>query len=150
MPNHHLYQAIMLSNSKTLLTLSLACLISFNTQAENSVPNTDSSAANAAVEFKQSLPTTMEEIATVDVLGEICPKILGERMTRQFNQGYQHLVSSLLPNIPSPSIAIQSLRGDAEYNALLQTARADTAKYAVAENRAVCLDVLHYPAATAE
>ena len=138
----------MLSNSKTLLMVSLACLISFNTQAESNLPNTDSDAANAAVEFKQSLPTTMEEIATVDVLGEICPKILGERMNRQFNQGYQHLVSGLLPNIPSPSIAIQSLHSDAEYSALLNTARADAAKYAVAENRAVCLDVLHYPAPT--
>ncbi len=136
----------MLSNSKTLLMVSLACFISFNTQAESNLPNTDRDAANAAVEFKQSLPTTMEEIATVDVLGEICPKILGERMNRQFNQGYQHLVSTLLPNIPSPSVAIQSLRGDAEYSKLLDIARADTARYAVAENRAVCLDVLHYPA----
>lgn len=143
----------MLSNSKTLLMVSVACIISLNAQAASPVPTTDSatidsSAANAAVEFKQSLPTTMEEIATVDVLGEICPKILGERMNRQFNQGYQHLVSGLLPNIPSPSIAIQSLHSDAEYSALLNTARADAAKYAVAENRAVCLDVLHYPAPT--
>ena len=148
----------MLSNSKTLLMVSLACIISLNAQAASPVPTTDSanpnsatidsSAANAAVEFKQSLPTTMEEIATVDVLGEICPKILSERMNRQFNQGYQPLVSGLLPNIPSPSIAIQSLHSDAEYSALLNTARADAAKYAVAENRAVCLDVLHYPAPT--
>lgn len=138
----------MLSNSKTLLMVSLACIISLNAQAASPVPTTDSDAANAAVEFKQSLPTTMEEIATVDVLGEICPKILGERMNRQFNQGYQHLVSGLLPNIPSPSIAIQSLHSDAEYSVLLNTARADAAKYAVAENRAVCLDVLHYPAPT--
>lgn len=116
----------------------LVCMTSY------AAPETD------AVEFKQSLPTTMEEIATVDVLGEICPKILGARMNRQFTTGYLHLVSSLLPNIPSPSIAIQSLHSDAEYSKLLETARADAAKYAVAENRAVCLDVLHYPAPTQE
>ncbi|MFZ3194561.1 MAG: hypothetical protein WA154_15325 [Moraxellaceae bacterium] len=140
----------MLSHAKTLLSIGLACCLSVHVHAEtttteNTAPDP---AAQNAVEFKQSLPTTMEEIATVDVLGEICPKILGERMNRQFNQGYQHLVSSLLPNIPSPSVAIQSLRSDAEYSKLLDIARADTARYAVAENRAVCLDVLHYPAPT--
>ena len=67
-------------------------------------------------------------------------------MNRQFSRGYQNLISTLLPNIPSPQLAIQSLRSDAEYSKLLETSRAETARYAVAENRAVCLDVLHYPA----
>ncbi len=130
-------------------SLSLACLLSLHAHADNSTaPAATNAQTQNAVEFKQSLPTTMEEIATVDVLGEICPKILGERMNQQFNQGYQHLVSGLLPNIPSPSIAIQSLHSDAEYSKLLETARTEAAQYAVAENRAVCLDVLHYPAPT--
>ena len=147
----------MLSHTKTLLTLSLACCLSlnlsFNAHAESTPsvntaiePTTQNPTSQNAVEFKQSLPTTMEEIATVDVLGEICPKILGDRMNRQFSRGYQNLISTLLPNIPSPSVAIQSLRSDAEYSKLLETSRAETARYAVAENRAVCLDVLHYPA----
>ena len=142
----------MLSHTKTLLTLSLACCLSlnlsFSAHAEStpSVNTAVDPTTQNAVEFKQSLPTTMEEIATVDVLGEICPKILGERMNRQFNQGYQHLINTLLPNIPSPSVAIQSLRSDAEYSKLLETSQAETARYAVAENRAVCLDVLYYPA----
>lgn len=138
---------MMLTQTKTLLAIGLTCLLSVQAHAEKTVLNAapDASTQNA-VEFKQSLPTTMEEIATVDVLGEICPKILGERMNRQFNQGYQNLVSTLLPNIPTPSVAIQSLRGDTEYSKLLDIARADAARYAVAENRAVCLDVLHYPA----
>lgn len=142
----------MLSHTKTLFTLSLACCLSLNLSLSahaESTPNLNTAIepnTQNAVEFKQSLPTTMEEIATVDVLGEICPKILGERMNRQFNQGYQNLISTLLPNIPSPQLAIQSLRSDAEYSKLLETSRAETARYAVAENRAVCLDVLHYPA----
>lgn len=138
------------SHAKTLLTIGLACLLSVQAHGDTVAatalnPTPDASSQNA-VEFKQSLPTTMEEIATVDVLGEVCPKILGERMQRQFITGYQNLISTLLPNIPSPQLAIQSLRGDAEYSQLLDSARAETARYAVAENRAVCLDVLHYPA----
>ncbi|MEC7119044.1 MAG: hypothetical protein VXW65_03950 [Pseudomonadota bacterium] len=105
-------------------------------------PNT---APENAVEFKQSLPTTMEEVATVDVLREICPKILGEQMQPQFNQGYQNLLSNLLPNMPSPMLGIQSLHNDPEYVVLLDAARAQAASYAVAENRAACLDVVHYP-----
>lgn len=145
----------MLSYTKTLLTLSLACCLSLNAYADSTAnvntavdPTTQNPTGQDAVEFKQSLPTTMEEIATVDVLGEVCPKILGERMQRQFITGYQNLISTLLPNIPSPQLAIQSLRGDTEYSKLLDNARAETARYAVAENRAVCLDVLHYPAPT--
>lgn len=139
------------SKLRLLIVATLSSLISVYSYAQSSqttASNSDNNPNqnNPAVEFKQSLPTTMEELATVDVLGEICPKILGDRMNRQFNQGYQNLVTTLLPNVPSPQLAIQTLRQDTEYSKLLDTARADTARYAVAENRAVCLDVLHYPA----
>jgi hypothetical protein len=102
------------------------------------------SAAQNTVELKQSLPTTMEEVATVDILTEICPKVLDSAQVGAFNTGYQRLLTEMLPNIPSPASSIKTLHDDAEYKALLDTAREDAASVSVEENRQVCLDVVSY------
>ena len=102
------------------------------------------SAAQNTVELKQSLPTTMEEVATVDILTEICPKVLESSQVGAFNIGYQRLLSEMLPNIPTPATSIKTLHDDAEYKALLDTAREDAASVSVEENRQVCLDVVSY------
>lgn len=102
-------------------------------------------AAPNTVELKQSLPTTMEEVATVDILTEICPKLLDGAQVGAFNSGYQRLITELLPNIPTPATSIKVLHDDAEYKELLQTAREDAASVSVEENRQVCLDVVNYP-----
>ncbi|MEY2863094.1 MAG: hypothetical protein RLY58_801 [Pseudomonadota bacterium] len=98
-----------------------------------------------AVEFKNALPTTMEELATVDILNEICPPILGTGMDAGFQSGYIRLLNELLPNIDTPALAIRTLKDDPEYIPLLEQARQDAKSVSVDENRQVCLDVVHYP-----
>lgn len=103
-------------------------------------------APSNAVEFKNALPTTMEELATVDILNDICPKILDNSMHKEFDAGYVRLLNELMPSIDTPVMAMRMLKDDAEYKPLIEQARADAAAVSVEENRQVCLDVVHYPA----
>lgn len=98
-----------------------------------------------AVEFKNALPTTMEELAAVNVLQEVCPQLLDKTVQDKFQAGYGRLMAELLPNIDTPVLAMQSLKDDSEYKPLLVEAREDAAKATVTENREVCLEVANYP-----
>ena len=102
--------------------------------------------ADSRVEFKSSLPVTQEEVAAVEVLGEICPKIIGKNSN--FNSGYSRLLKDLLPNIENPTLAVAILKDDAEYQTKLTEARVDANRATVKENREVCLDIVNYPGAT--
>jgi hypothetical protein len=103
-----------------------------------------------AVEFKNALPTTMEELATVDILNDICPTILEASLHPQFQSGYVRLLNELLPNMDAPLLALGLLKDDADYKPLIDQARTDAASVSVDENRQVCLDVVHYPMPTAK
>ncbi|RYY79910.1 MAG: hypothetical protein EOO69_04385 [Moraxellaceae bacterium] len=96
------------------------------------------------VEFKSSLPVTQEEIAAVDVLGEICPKLISN--TKKFDTGYERLLKDLMPNIDQPVLALKALADDTEYQGKLKEAREDANKATVHDNRAVCEDIVNYPA----
>ena len=122
------------------LTVSLVCCASLTSIAYAAPAKTD---ADSRVEFKSSLPVTQEEVAAVDVLGEICPKIIGKNSN--FNAGYKRLLSDLLPNVENPTLAIASLKDDSEYESKLTEARADANRATVKENREVCLDIVNYP-----
>lgn len=95
------------------------------------------------VEFKSSLPVTQEEIAAVDVLGEICPKLIGNN--KKFDAGYERLLKDLMPNIDQPVLALKALADDAEYQGKLKEAREDANRASVQDNREVCQDILNYP-----
>lgn len=100
------------------------------------------------VEFKSSLPVTQEEIAAVDVLGEICPKLISN--TKKFDTGYERLLKDLMPNIDQPVLALKALAEDTEYQNKLKEAREDANKATVQDNRAVCEDIVNYPATSAK
>lgn len=125
---------------KFSLTVSLLCCASLTSIAYAAPAKTD---AESRVEFKSSLPVTQEEVAAVDVLGEICPKIIGKNSN--FDAGYKRLLSDLLPKVDNPALAIASLKDDSEYQTKLTEARADANRATVKENREVCLDIINYP-----
>ncbi len=127
---------------KTLgLAASLICFGSITTMASAAPVKAN---ADNRVEFKSSLPITQEEIAAVDVLGEICPKIIGKNAN--FDKGFNRLLTDLLPNIDQPVLALKALKDDAEYQNILTEARSDANRATVQENRDVCLEIVNYPA----
>ena len=100
---------------------------------------TDSSAQNK-VEFSNTMAVTQEEIAAVNVLGEICPKILGN--DPHFKTGYAKVLGDMLPaTIKDPVLALDALKDDREYQAILQQARVDASKYSLQKNREVCQEI---------
>ncbi|XID75946.1 MCR_0457 family protein [Alkanindiges sp. WGS2144] len=126
------------------LNLSLVCLIAGSGSLSLANAAAASKDTDNRVEFKSSLPVTQEEIAVVDVLGEICPKILGKNTN--FDAGYKKLLADLLPTIEQPVLALQALQEDAEYQKILQQAHDNANRATVQENREVCLDIVHYQA----
>ena len=129
---------------KTLgMTVAILCFGSMLSSVNAETTDTD---ANSKVEFKSSLPVTQQEIAAVDVLGEICPKIIGKNTN--FDAGFKRLLSDLLPTIDQPVIALKTLQEDADYQKLLTQARDDANQVTVQENREVCLEIVNYPKPT--
>lgn len=125
-------------------TAVLAALCTASMTAANAAPASHSAGKGDKVEFKSSLPVTQEEIAAVNVLGEICPKLIGS--SKKFDAGYERLLKDLMPNIDQPVLALKALADDAEYQGKLKEARADANRASVQDNREVCQDILNYPA----
>lgn len=126
-----------------LLTLCAASASSYAAPASSAASRTASK--DDKVEFKSSLPVTQEEIAAVNVLGEICPKLIGNN--KNFDAGYERLLQDLMPNIAQPALALKALADDTEYQGKLKEARADANRATVQENRQVCQDIVNYPTA---
>lgn len=118
----------------SILLLSVACTTGVANAAKNTV--------DSKVEFKNNLPITQEEIATVNVLSEICPKILGKNPN--FDAGYRRLLGDLLPDFQDPVTALRALQDDQEYQQKLNEARQQAKNAPVDDNREVCLDVVQY------
>ncbi len=104
-------------------------------------------AANSGqVEVESTKGTSQEEIATVDVLNDICPQILGKNNNKNFRKGYANLLRELLPSIKNPVLSVQSMHTDPDYMNILENARTKALAEKIEDNREVCLEVLHYPA----
>ncbi|HEY4713935.1 MAG TPA: hypothetical protein VIH30_06815 [Aquirhabdus sp.] len=128
-------------------TLTATCLSIIFITSSYAASNSSKSAANTGqIVVEQARGTSQEEIATVDVLNEICPKILGANNSKNFRKGYRNLLSELLPTIKNPELSVKSMHTDPDYMKILDNARAKALTEKAEDNRAVCLEVLHYPA----
>lgn len=131
--------------SLLLITNSYAASTDKNT-SKVATSKTPDSKAQVEVESDQGQGTSQEEIATIDVLNEICPKILGTNNNKNFNKGYNNLITHMLPSIKNPVAAVQAMHTDADYMKIYDNARVNALKEKEDDNREVCLEVLHYKA----
>lgn len=91
------------------------------------------------------LPVTPQEIATIDVLNDICPAYLSRSQMAAFRNGQHSLLTEMMPTISSPEQAVQLLRRtDADYQRALNEARSLASAAKAQENREVCLEVVNY------
>jgi len=131
--------------SLLLLSSSYAASTDKNTNKATTSKVIDSK-AQVEVEGDQGQGTSQEEIATIDVLNEICPKILGTNNNKNFSKGYNNLITHMLPSIKHPVAAVQAMHTDADYMKIYDNARVNALKEKEDDNREVCLEVLHYKA----
>ena len=108
--------------------------------AARSVPS-----GNDTIAFRDRLPVTPQEIATIDVLNDICPAFLNRNQLAGFRNGQHTLLSEMMPGISSPEQAVQLLRRtDSEYKRVLAEARTLASQARSQENREICLEVVNY------
>ncbi|MBC7751533.1 MAG: hypothetical protein H7Z73_07405 [Candidatus Saccharibacteria bacterium] len=128
---------------KTLTAAGISILLITPSYAATKPDSANSNSAQVVVENAKG--TSQEEIATIDVLNEICPQILGQNNTKNFRKGYSNLLRELLPSIKNPVLSVQSMHTDPDYMNILANARTKAFAEKVEDNREVCLEVLHYP-----
>ncbi len=126
---HHLLKSLAIASILTAFTVSAF--------AQNEKSSTDEN-----VEISSQLQTTKEEIAAIQVLSEICPDIIGKN--KNFDSGYQRILTDFLPGISNPVLAVQALSEEEDYQVILKQARQDAANASREENREVCLGVIEW------
>lgn len=128
-------------------TLTATCISIMLMTSSHAASDSSKAAANKGqIVLENTRGTSQEEIATVDVLNEICPKILGVNNNKNFSKGYRNLLRELLPSIKNPELSVKSMRTDPDYMKILDNARTRALAEKAEDNREVCLEVLHYPA----
>lgn len=84
--------------------------------------------------------TIQEDLASVQVLTEVCPAIVGENA--KLDQNAQKLISQYLTDYSDKSMTYQKLQADPQYQSVLQEARQEAKQINQAEHQTVCKDLI--------
>lgn len=115
--------------------LHAALALGLSTVSSHAVAASDLTQAEANTIFK-------EDLASVQVLSEICPKILGANAT--FDNKIQKLIQSYISDFTGPKTSLESLQNDSEYKSILNEARSDVQQGSADEQKSACTDVLAF------
>ncbi|OOR92823.1 hypothetical protein B0181_01435 [Moraxella caviae] len=85
-----------------------------------------------------ALSVSKYEAALIQVLGEICPSMLGSNERVQFAHAYNRQLRAFIPTSADPHETLRLLSSEPEYRATLHNVRAWTASYPRHENQALC------------
>lgn len=121
-------------------TLAYANTNPANASATNS--NTAGSDSSNIEVSPDSTRTTPEELATIYVLSEICPNLIGA--SKGFDQGYARLSKDYWQQKGDPVKGLAEYAKQASFQKYLVTARANADKAGEQSNRDVCNDVIAY------
>jgi len=98
-------------------------------------------AASAAEDLSAEVDLTIQEdLASVQVLTEVCPGIVGQNA--QLDQNAQKLISQYLTDYSDKSMTYQKLQADQQYQSVLQQARQEAKQITKDEHQAVCNDLI--------
>ncbi|MGN7835388.1 MCR_0457 family protein [Acinetobacter sp. 22323] len=84
--------------------------------------------------------TIKEDLASVQVLTEVCPGIVGKNA--KFEQNTQQLIKQYLSDYSDKSMTYDKIQQDKEYQSALQEARQEAKQTAKDEHQAVCNDLI--------
>lgn len=84
--------------------------------------------------------TIKEDLASVQVLTEVCPGIVGKNA--KFEQNAQQLIKQYLSDYSDKSMTYGKIQQDKEYQSALQEARQEAKQTAKDEHQAVCNDLI--------
>jgi len=114
------------------LGLGLAALLSQAVLADESLTQAE---ANTLIK---------EDIASTQVMAEVCPAILGKNA--KFNHNIQQLIQTYLQDYSDKSMTYDKIQADSEYKSVLDEARQAAKETSKEEQKTVCNEVVNYEA----
>lgn len=123
---------IKLISFRSLLSLGIAALLS-----QAVLANEDLTPAEADTMAK-------EDIASAQVMIEVCPAIIGKNA--KFDHNTHQLIQSYLQNYSDKSMTYDKIQSDTEYKSILNEARQAAKETSKDEQKSVCDDVVNYEA----
>ena len=123
---------IKLISFRSLLSLGVAALLSQAVLANEGLTPAE---ANTMVK---------EDIASAQVMIEVCPAIIGKNA--KFDHNTHQLIQSYLQNYSDKSMSFDKIQSDTEYKLILNEAREAAKETSKDEQKSVCDDVVNYEA----
>lgn len=123
---------IKLISFRSLLSLGVAALLSQAVLADEGLTPAE---ANTMVK---------EDIASAQVMIEVCPAIIGKNA--KFDHNTHQLIQSYLQNYSDKSMSFDKIQSDTEYKSILNEAREAAKETSKDEQKSVCDDVVNYEA----
>ena len=85
-----------------------------------------------------------EDIASTQVMAEVCPAIVGKNA--KFDHNIHQLIQSYLQDYSDKSMTYDKIQADTEYKSVLNEARQAAKETSKDEQKSVCDDVVNYDA----
>ncbi|TCH65387.1 hypothetical protein [Acinetobacter sp. ANC 4862] len=85
-----------------------------------------------------------EDIASTQVMAEVCPAIVGKNA--KFDHNIHQLIQSYLQDYSDKSMTYDKIQADTEYKSVLDEARQAAKETSKDEQKSVCNDVVNYDA----
>lgn len=123
---------IKLISFRSLLSLGVAALLSQAVLANEGLTPAE---ANTMVK---------EDIASAQVMIEVCPAIIGKNA--KFDHNTHQLIQSYLQDYSDKSMSFDKIQSDTEYKLILNEARQAAKETSKDEQKSVCDDVVNYEA----
>ena len=123
---------IKLISFRSLLSLGVAALLSQAVLANEGLTPAE---ANTMVK---------EDIASAQVMIEVCPAIIGKNA--KFDHNTHQLIQSYLQDYSDTSMSFDKIQSDTEYKSILNEARQAAKETSKDEQKSVCDDVVNYEA----
>ncbi|PID37830.1 MAG: hypothetical protein CR966_00240 [Pseudomonadales bacterium] len=111
--------------------------------SDNSPDNVTDTDSFVPVDFA-NINIKQYELATMQVLSEVCPKYLDSSQHATFNKAFNAQLRKLLPQVKNPKAAMKYLSNQPNYRKLLESVRSWTLSYSAEENKQLCQDVVIY------
>ncbi|CAB1211594.1 MCR_0457 family protein [Acinetobacter bouvetii] len=100
--------------------------------------------ANEGLTQAEANTLVKEDIASTQVMAEVCPAIIGKNA--KFDHNIHQLIQTYLQDYSEKSMTYEKIQADTEYKSVLDEARQAAKETNKDEQKSVCDDVLNYDA----
>ncbi|AYA04979.1 hypothetical protein BEN74_17170 [Acinetobacter sp. WCHAc010034] len=100
--------------------------------------------ANEGLTQAEANTIVKEDIASAQVMAELCPAAVGK--SAKFDGNINTLIQGYLADYSDKSMTYEKIQSDSEYKSLLNEAREAAKEASSSEQKEVCDDVLSYQA----